>query len=133
MSLCLKHCLDFIIPCFSTHSSIYCQPAFVNGTYYLLFLNTNLLSVYILSPQTDIRLLVCCTGEVSSIKISHLETSLVVQWLRFSLPKQGVQVWFLVGELRPHMDCDQKTKNNRSNIVTNSIKTLKWYTSKKKS
>ena len=24
-----------------------------------------------------------------------------------------------------------KTKNNRSNIVTNSIKTLKWYTSKK--
>ena len=48
-------------------------------------------------------------------------TELVVLWLRFSLPKQGVQVWSLVGELRPHMACGQKTKNNRSNIVTNSI------------
>ena len=37
-------------------------------------------------------------------------TSLVVQWLRFSLPLQGVQVRSLVGELRSHMPCDQKMK-----------------------
>ena len=47
---------------------------------------------------------------------------------------QGVQVWSLVGELRSHMPRGQKTKTlNRSNIVTNSIKTLKMVpTSKKK-
>ena len=50
----------------------------------------------------------------------------MVQWLRLCLPMQGVQVQPLVGELRSHMPYDPKTKmQNRSNIVTNSIKTLK--------
>ena len=39
---------------------------------------------------------------------------------------QGVWVWSLVGELRFYMPRGQKPKtSNRSNIVTNSIKTLK--------
>ena len=53
-------------------------------------------------------------------------TSLVVQWLRLCLPMQGVWVWSLVWELSSHMPHDQKTKTqNRSNTVTNSMKTLK--------
>ena len=59
-------------------------------------------------------------------------TSLVVQWLRLHLPVQGVQVQSLVGELRSHMPQGQKTKtSNRSNIVTNPIKTLKMVHVKK--
>ena len=53
-------------------------------------------------------------------------TSLVVKWLRLRLPTQRVGVRSLVGELRSYMLCSQKTKTwnqNRSNIVTNSIKT----------
>ena len=40
---------------------------------------------------------------------------------------QELWVQFLVRELRSHMPCGQKTKKtwNRSNIVTNSIRTLK--------
>ena len=50
----------------------------------------------------------------------------MVQWLRLCLPMQGVRVQPLVGELRSHIPYDPKTKmQNRSNIVTNSIKTLK--------
>ena len=42
------------------------------------------------------------------------------------LPVLGVQVQLLVGELGPHMLWGQKAKTyNRSNVVTNSIKTLK--------
>ena len=52
-------------------------------------------------------------------------TSLEVQWLRPCFPMQGVQVRSLVGELGSHTPRDQKTKCKRSNIVTNSIKTLK--------
>ena len=37
-------------------------------------------------------------------------TSLVVQWLRLRLPRQGVWVWSLVGELRSHMFHSQETK-----------------------
>ena len=46
----------------------------------------------------------------------------------------GGAVRSLVGKLRSHMPHGQKTKTqNRSNIVTNSIKTFKkWSTSKKK-
>ena len=51
--------------------------------------------------------------------------SLEVQWLRPCFPMQGVQVRSLVGELGSHMPRDQKTKHKRSNIVTNSINTLK--------
>ena len=54
--------------------------------------------------------------------------TLVIQWLRRCLPMQGVQVRSLAGELRYHMPQGQKKKKsktqNRSNIVTNSIKTL---------
>jgi len=53
-------------------------------------------------------------------------TSLVVQWLRLHLPMLGVRVRSLIGELRSHIPHGQETKTlNRSNIVTNSIKTLK--------
>ena len=63
----------------------------------------------------------------------QVETGLVVQWLRLCLTMQGMQVWSLVGELRLDMSRGQKTnKQSRSDIVTNSIKTLKWSTSKKK-
>ena len=59
-------------------------------------------------------------------------TSLVVQWLRLHLPVQGGQVQSLVGELRSHIPQGQKTKtSNRSNIVTNPIKTLKMVHVKK--
>ena len=59
-------------------------------------------------------------------------TSLVVQWLRLHLPAHGVWVWSLLGEQRSHMHCSQKTKTeNRSNIVTNSIKALKMVHIKK--
>ena len=53
-------------------------------------------------------------------------TSLVVQWLRLPFPMQEVWVQSLVKELRSNMPHSQKPKtSNRSNIVTNSIKTLK--------
>ena len=52
-------------------------------------------------------------------------TSLLVQWLR--LPsKAGCVSSVLVWKLRVHMPCGQKTKTeNRNNVVTNSVKTLK--------
>ena len=43
---------------------------------------------------------------------------MAVLWLRLCLPKQGVQVRSLTGELRSHMPSD------RNSIVTNSV-TLK--------
>ena len=50
--------------------------------------------------------------------------------------KEGDVGSFLVGELRSHIPCKQKTKTlkkkNMSNIVTNSIKTLKNGLHKKK-
>ena len=50
----------------------------------------------------------------------------MVQCLRLRLPTQGTRVQYLAGELRSHMLQGQKTKTqNRSNIVTNSTKTLK--------
>ena len=65
--------------------------------------------------------------------IKSLGTSLAVQWLQFPLPKQGLQVQSLVGELRSHMPRGQKAKTlNRSNAVTNSIKTLKMVRMRKK-
>ena len=36
-------------------------------------------------------------------KISFFRTSLIIQWLRFMLPVQGVLVWSLARELRSHM------------------------------
>ena len=40
--------------------------------------------------------------------LQGLRTSLAVQWLGFRLPVQGVQVQFLVGELRSHISPGQK-------------------------
>ena len=56
----------------------------------------------------------------------------MVQWLRLYLPMQGVQAQSLVRELRPHMPPGQRPKQNRISIITNSIKTLKRSTSKRK-
>ena len=57
----------------------------------------------------------------------------MVQWLRLPLPMQRVRVQSLVRKLRPHMPRGQKTKTyNRSNIITNPIKTLKMVHIKKK-
>ena len=58
----------------------------------------------------------------------HISISLVVHWLRFPLPMQRVRVRPLVGELSFYMPHGQKTKikkKRRSNILTNSIKTLR--------
>ena len=50
----------------------------------------------------------------------------MVQGLRLCLPMHGLWVQFLVGDFRFHMPWGQKIKTgNRSNIVTNAIKTLK--------
>ena len=46
--------------------------------------------------------------------------SLVVQWLRLHLPKQGVQVWPWVRELRSHMPRDQKNKILKKNTHNKS-------------
>ena len=59
------------------------------------------------------------------IKDKSLGVSLVGQWLRPCLPMQGVQVQPLVGELRSHMPFGQKPKHKTSNIVANSIKSVK--------
>ena len=52
-------------------------------------------------------------------------TSLVAQCLRLHLPMQRVWVWSLVRELRSHVPCDQKTKQNKTynwnNIIAISI------------
>ena len=54
-----------------------------------------------------------------------------VQWLRFYLSMQGISIQSLVRDLRSHRTWGQKTKKLRSNIVINSINTLKkWSTSK---
>ena len=59
------------------------------------------------------------------LKYGSRGTSLVVQRLRPHLPVHQVQVRSLLGELRTYMPLSQQNINNRSNIVTNSIKTLK--------
>ena len=41
-------------------------------------------------------------------------SSLAVQWLRLHLPKQGVQVRFLVCDLRSHMPPGQKKQNKET-------------------
>ena len=63
----------------------------------------------------------------------HWGTFLVEQWLKLCFPMQGVWVWSLVGELRSHTCLTLKNQNinNRSNTVTNSIKTLKMVCIKK--
>ena len=59
--------------------------------------------------------------------------SLVVQWLKFCFLMQGLWVQFLVGKQRSHAPRGQNIKSqNRSNIVTNSIKTFKMVHIKKK-
>ena len=70
--------------------------------------------------------------ETPRLRIPVLGTSLVVRWLRLRLPMQGVRFRSLVRELKSHMPQGQNTKTqNRSNVVTNSIKTLKMVHIKK--
>ena len=53
--------------------------------------------------------------------------------VKTSLSNARVKILSLVGELRFHLPHGQKTKTeNRSNIVTNSIKTLKYGQHEKK-
>ena len=71
---------------------------------------------YILIPKSGIA------GTYGNSMFNHLRnyqivfksgctrTSLVVQFLRLHLLTQGVLVWSLVRELRPHTTCNQKTK-----------------------
>ena len=60
--------------------------------------------------------------------LRSFRTSLAVQWLRLRLPVWQVWVQSRVGELRSHMPHSQKTKTkNRKNVVTNSIKALKYW------
>ena len=55
-----------------------------------------------------------------------------VQWLKLYLPTQGVRVCYLVGELISHMPRSQNTKTeNRNDIVSDSMKTLKMVHIKK--
>ena len=62
-------------------------------------------------------------------KQKHLRLS---WWLRLHLLMQ-LWVQSLIGKLRSHRPCSQKTKTgNRNNIVTNSIQTLKGVHIKKK-
>ena len=59
-------------------------------------------------------------------KMGRAGTSLVDQWLRLRLPIEGVSVLSVVGELGSYMSPGQKTKTqNRSNLVTNSVKSSK--------
>ena len=61
------------------------------------------------------------------------QDSLAVQWLRLHLLMQGVWVLSLAGELRIHiLEAKTQNINNKSNIVTNSIKIFKMALIKKK-
>ena len=62
----------------------------------------------------------------ANLKTNKVGISPVIQWLRHCLPVQELQVQSLVREVRSHMPHGQKTKtSNRSNILTDSTKTLK--------
>ena len=56
----------------------------------------------------------------------------MVQWLRPHLPMQELWVRSLVREPRAHKRPKETKTLNRSNILTNSIKTLKMVLIKKK-
>ena len=71
-------------------------------------------------------------GDKEHLKIMVQRTSLVVQGLRLHLPKEGMWIPPLVGELRSHVPYSQKTKTqHRNNIIANLIKTLKMVHIKK--
>ena len=56
-------------------------------------------------------------------KETSIGTSLVVQWLRFCLPVQGLWVWSLVRELGSHMPqsvVQNNNNNNNNNICRNT-------------
>ena len=44
-----------------------------------------------------------CLCEYLLRSLKKFGAFLAVQWLRLHLPLQGVQVWYLVGEIRAHM------------------------------
>ena len=60
------------------------------------------------------------------LKIAIIGTSLVVQWLKdFKLPKNGVRVQSLVGELRSHMPCGS-AKTKQTNQLPISLLFTLW-------
>ena len=62
----------------------------------------------------------------SILLLREIETFLEVLWLRLHLLIQGMRVRSLVGKLGSCMSHGQKTKTeNRNNIVTDSVGTLK--------
>ena len=77
-------------------------------------------------PLPSREVLFCCVfwGKQERT-VQGLPPSPVVWWLRLRLPVRGVQVRSLVGKLRSHMPPGQKPRTyNRSDVVTNSIKSL---------
>ena len=75
---------------------------------------------------------ICSINHWESWLTPTFEISLMVRLLRLCLPIQAVQVQSPVRELRFHMSHGQNIKTPyRSNIVTNSIKTLKMVHIKK--
>ena len=75
---------------------------------------------------------ICSINHWESWLTPTFETSLMVRLLRLCLPIQAVQVQSPVRELRFHTSHGQNIKTPyRSNIVTNSIKTLKMVHIKK--
>ena len=65
------------------------------------------------------------SSESEAFKAKGPGTSLALRRLRLRLPVLGEQVQSLVGDLRTHMLPGPKSKTSRSNIVTNSVRTLK--------
>ena len=85
------------------------------------------------SLQATSRVGWASVGRIPTASEFSQVTSLVIHWLRLHLPMQGVRVQSLVGELRSYKTQGQKSQNinNRSNIVTTSIKTSKMVLIKK--
>ena len=49
----------------------------------------------------------------AAVRSDHPGTSMTAHWVRLCLPMQGLWVPSLVGELRSHMLCNQKTKTKQ--------------------
>ena len=54
-------------------------------------------------------------------KYVQISIGAAVWWLRLHLPMQRVRVQSLVGELRSHVPCDQKTKTEKQEQYCNQF------------
>ena len=61
----------------------------------------------------------------------HTGSSQAVEWLRLRLPWQEAQVRSLIGELRSHMSCGQKSKHKTEALLWQVQWSEKWSTSKR--